>query len=103
MLNRREMELALQGVKKELVEAVVKGNTRMQDQMINEMLRLQGILKGEDEKKTVITKEDKEIIFEIEEERVIRQSSIEKSFAKKLKEIVKAKEGTTVNPVSDRQ
>ena len=103
MLNRREMELALQGVKRELVEAVVKGNTRMQDQMVNEMLRLQGILKEDDVQKTVITKEDKEIIFEIEEERVIRQASIEKSFAKKLKEIVKAKEGTTVNPVSDRQ
>ena len=83
MLNRKELELALKGVKKELVEAIVKGNKRMEDQMVNEMLRLQGILKEEDERKTVITKEDKEIIFEIEEERVIRQASIEKSFAKK--------------------
>ena len=51
----------------------------------------------------MIGNEDEVIEFAIEEERVIRQASIEKSFAKKLKEIVKAKEGTTVNPVSDRQ
>lgn len=101
MLNRVQFEKAIQGMKKEYAEAVVKGNTKMQEYMLNEILRMQGILKEEEMKQVEV--DNTEIVFEIEEEKVIRQTSIEKSFAKKLKEIVKAKEGTTVNPVSDRQ
>ena len=78
------------------VESVLNGkNEETQEYYFRKLIKAR--------QEEMIGNEDEVIDFAIEEERVIRQASIEKSFAKKLKEIVKAKEGTTVNPVSDRQ
>ena len=106
MLNRRELEMSLEGMRKEFVEALQKGNTRMQDLMAKEILRLEMILQEEQVKKELHKVKEQiniEISFNIEEEEVLRQVALEKSFSKKLKEIYAQKKDTSNTLLSERQ
>lgn len=106
MLNRRELEMSLKAMRSEFVEALTKGNAKMQDNMVKEILRLEMILQEEQVKenlKKVKGQINTEIDFVIENEEVFRQSALEKSFAKKLKEIYKDKKDTSNVLLSERQ
>ena len=106
MKNRVELVKALEGMRKEFVEALQKGNTKMQDLMAKEILRLEMILQEEEVKKSIFEVKEKlnqDIVFEIETEVVFRQGALEKSFKKKLKELYLEKKDTSNNSLSERQ
>lgn len=104
MLNRRELEITLEMLKKEYMEALERGNRKIQNNIVNQIINLEVTLREDKIKsaeKKVNLNEDVE--FEIKQEEVIRQSAIVKSFTKKLKELVKKNHGTTNVSVSERQ
>lgn len=104
MMNRRELELTLEVLKNEYMEALERGNRKIQENIVNQILNLEVTLK-EDNFKNSIKKVNltDEVEFAFDETQAFRQGVIEKSFAKKLKDIVKKFHNTTTAIVSVRQ
>ena len=104
MLNRRELERTLKMLKGEYMEALQRGNERIQENIINQILNLEVTLREEkfkDSAKNVGLNE--EVEFEFNQEEALRQKAIVKSFTKKLKELVKKNHNTTNTEISKRQ
>ena len=104
MLNRKELEITLEMLKKEYIEALERGNRKIQNNIINQIINLEVTLR-EDSFKNSAKKVNisEEVDFKVKEESAIRQNAIVKSFTKKLKELVKKNHNTTNVSVSERQ
>lgn len=104
MMNRRELELTLEVLKKEYMEALERGNKKIQNNIVNQILNLEVTLK-EDEFKNNIkeVKLNDEVEFVFDESEAFRQKVIVKSFSNKLKELYKKYYNTTTAQVSTRQ
>ena len=104
MLNRKELVQSIKVMKGEYAEALAKGNERLANQMVDEILRLEVITKEEIENKALaeLSKEI-ELTFDVEEEEALNQSSLIASFKKQLRECYNKKLNTTKSPISDRQ
>lgn len=104
MMNRRELELTLEVLKKEYMEALERGNKKIQNNIVNQILNLEVTLKEDEFKKNMKeVKLDDEIDFVFNEEEAFRQKVIVKSFSNKLKELYKKYYNTTTAQVSTRQ
>ena len=104
MLNRKELKITLEMLKKEYMEALERGNKRTQQNIINQIINLEVTLREDKIKnaeKKVNLNEDVE--FELKQEEAIRQTAIVNSFTKKLKELVKKNHKTTNVSISERQ
>ena len=84
MMNRRELEMTLGLLKAEYMEALERGNARIQENIVNQILNLEVTLKEDKTKKIDLTTE---VEFVVDEKEVLRQGAIVKSFTKKLKEL----------------
>lgn len=104
MMNRKELELTLEVLKKEYMEALERGNKKIQNNIVNQILNLEVTLK-EDEFKNNIkeVKLNDEVEFVFDESEAFRQRVIVKSFSNKLKELYKKYYNTTTAQVSTRQ
>lgn len=104
MMNRRELELTLEVLKKEYMEALERGNKKIQNNIVNQILNLEVTLKEDEFKKNMKeVKLDDEVDFVFNEEEAFRQKVIVKSFSNKLKELYKKYYNTTTAQVSTRQ
>lgn len=106
MKNRRELVKSLEIMRAEFAEALEKGNKNMQEHMIKEILRLELVLKEEAVYKDIeqIKKNfSTEIELITEDEEVLRQESLVRSFNKKLREIVSQKANSVKNPITQTQ
>jgi hypothetical protein len=104
MMNRRELELTLEVLKKEYMEALERGNKKIQNNIVNQILNLEVTLKEDEFKKNMKeVKLDDEVDFVFNESEAFRQKVIVKSFSNKLKELYKKYYNTTTAQVSTRQ
>lgn len=104
MMNRRELELTLEVLKKEYMEALERGNKKIQNNIVNQILNLEVTLKEDEFKNNMKeVKLDDEVDFVFNEEEAFRQKVIVKSFSNKLKELYKKYYNTTTAQVSTRQ
>ena len=104
MLNRKELVQSIKVMKGEYAEALAKGNERLANQMVDEILRLEVITKEEIENKALAElSKEVELTFDVEEEEALNQGSLIASFKKQLKECYNKKLNTTKSPISDRQ
>ena len=104
MLNRKELKITLEMLKKEYIEELQRNNKRAQQNIINQIINLEVTLREDKIKsaeKKVNLNEDVE--FELKQEEAIRQTAIVNSFTKKLKELVKKNHKTTSVSISERQ
>ena len=88
MMNEKELKKLVRHLKKEYIEALQRGNSKIQDNIVNQLLNLELALKEESFKKNIkeINLND-EIEFEYEDDKVYRQEIIVKSFKNKIREI----------------
>lgn len=100
MMNRRELEMTLGLLKAEYMEALERGNARIQENIVNQILNLEVTLKEDKVKKIDLTTE---VEFVVDEKEVFRQGAIVKSFSKKLKELYVKYKGTSNTAISVRQ
>lgn len=104
MRNRRELEKMLQHLKAEYMEALERGNERIQNNIVNQILNLEVTLKEDEFKNNMKeVKLDDEVNFVFNESEAFRQKIIVKSFSNKLKELCKKHYNTTTAQVSIRQ
>ena len=104
MMNRRELEKMLQHLKAEYMEALERGNERIQNNIVNQILNLEVTLKEDEFKNNMKeVKVDDEVDFVFDETEAFRQKVIVKSFSNKLKELYKKYHNTTTAQVSVRQ
>ena len=90
MMNRRELEKMLQHLKAEYMEALERGNERIQNNIVNQILNLEVTLKEDEFKNNMKeVKVDDEVDFVFDETEAFRQKVIVKSFSNKLKELCK--------------
>ena len=99
-MNRRELEMTLGLLKAEYMEALERGNARIQENIVNQILNLEVTLKENRTKTVDLTTE---VEFVVDEKEVFRQSAIVKSFSKKLKELYVKYKGTSNTAISVRQ
>ena len=104
MMNEKELKKLVRHLKKEYIEALQRGNSKIQDNIVNQLLNLELALKEESFKKNIkeINLND-EIEFEYEDDKVYRQEIIVKSFKNKIREISNKYKDTTKTPASERQ
>ena len=102
MMNRKELEMTLKMLKKEYIEALERGNEKVQNNIINQIINLEVTLK-EDTLRNSAKNVEKEVEFEFNQEEALRQKAIVKSFTKKLKELVKKGHNTTSAIISQKQ
>ena len=104
MMNRRELELVLENLKAEYMEALERGNKRIQNNIVNQILNLEVTLKEDEFKNNMKeVKLNEEVEFDFDEKEVFRQQVILNSFRKKLKELYKKHYNTTTAQISTRQ
>ena len=104
MLNRRELELVLENLKAEYMEALERGNKRTQNNIVNQILNLEVTLKEDEFKNNMKeVKLSEEIEFVFDETEAFRQQAILNSFRKKLKELYKKYYNTTTAQISTSQ
>ena len=104
MLNRRELELVLENLKAEYMEALERGNIRIQNNIVNQILNLEVTLKEDEFKNNMReVKINEEVEFVFDETEAFRQQGILNSFRKKLKELYKKYYNTTTAQISTRQ
>ena len=106
MMNRMELVNSVEGMKREYAEAILKGNNKLANHMINEIVRLEVITNEEVVKKNIkLIQESRneEIEFDVQEEEAFGQEVLVKRFSEKLREVVKKKENTTKTPISEYQ
>lgn len=104
MLNRRELELVLENLKAEYMEALERGNKRIQNNIVNQILNLEVALKEDEFKNNMKeVKLSEEVEFVFDETEAFRQQAILNSFRKKLKELYKKYYNTTTAQISTRQ
>ena len=104
MLNRRELELVLENLKAEYMEALERGNKRIQNNIVNQILNLEVTLKEDEFKNNMReVKLSEEVEFVFDETEAFRQQAILNSFRKKLKELYKKYYNTTTAQISTRQ
>lgn len=104
MMNRRELELVLENLKAEYMEALERGNKRIQNNIVNQILNLEVTLKEDEFKNNMKeVKLNEEVEFDFDEKEVFRQQVILNSFSKKLKELYKKHYNTTTAQISTRQ
>ena len=104
MLNRRELELVLENLKAEYMEALERGNKRTQNNIVNQILNLEVALKEDEFKNNMKeVKLSEEVEFVFDETEAFRQQAILNSFRKKLKELYKKYYNTTTSQISTRQ
>ena len=104
MMNRRELELVLENLKAEYMEALERGNKRTQNNIVNQILNLEVTLKEDEFKNNMKeVKLNEEVEFDFDEKEVFRQQVILNSFRKKLKELYKKHYNTTTAQISTRQ
>ena len=104
MMNRRELELVLENLKAEYMEALERGNKRIQNNIVNQILNLEVTLKEDEFKNNMKeVKLNEEVEFDFDEKEVFRQKVILNSFSKKLKELYKKHYNTTTAQISTRQ
>lgn len=104
MLNRRELELVLENLKAEYMEALERGNKRIQNNIVNQILNLEVTLKEDEFKNNMReVKINEEVEFVFDETEAFRQQAILNSFRKKLKELYKKYYNTTTAQISTRQ
>ena len=104
MLNRRELELVLENLKAEYMEALERGNKRIQNNIVNQILNLEVTLKEDEFKNNMKeVKLSEEVEFVFDETEAFRQQAILNSFRKKLKELYKKYYNTTTAQISTRQ
>lgn len=104
MMNRRELELVLENLKVEYMEALERGNKRIQNNIVNQILNLEVTLKEDEFKNNMKeVKLNEEVEFDFDEKEVFRQQVILNSFSKKLKELYKKHYNTTTAQISTRQ
>ena len=108
MMNRRELELVLENLKAEYMEALERGNKRIQNNIVNQILNLEVTLKEDEFKNLYVyllkeVKLNEEVEFDFDEKEVFRQQVILNSFSKKLKELYKKHYNTTTAQISTRQ
>ena len=102
MMNRKELEMTLKMLKKEYIEALERGNEKVQNNIINQIINLEVTLK-EDTLRNSAKNVEKEGELEFNQEEALRQKAIVKSFTKKLKELVKKGHNTTSAIISQKQ
>ena len=104
MLNRRELELVLENLKAEYMEALERGNKKIQNNIVNQILNLEVTLKEDEFKNNMReVKLSEEVEFVFDETEAFRQQAILNSFRKKLKELYKKYYNTTTAQISTRQ
>lgn len=106
MMNRNELNMMVNTLKKEMVEAVARGNEKLQKQIVNEIFRLESIVREFDEKKAkekIQQANSEVVVFDDKDEEVIRQNAIVSSFSRVMREVIKKYEGTSTNKVSEKQ
>ena len=104
MMNRRELELILENLKAEYMEALERGNKRIQNNIVNQILNLEVTLKEDEFKNNMReVKLSEEVEFVFDETEAFRQQAILNSFRKKLKELYKKYYNTTTAQISTRQ
>lgn len=104
MLNRRELELVLENLKAEYMEALERGNKRTQNNIVNQILNLEVALKEDEFKNNMKeVKLSEEVEFVFDETEAFRQQAILNSFRKKLKELYRKYYNTTTAQISTRQ
>ena len=104
MMNRRELELVLENLKAEYMEALERGNKRIQNNIVNQILNLEVTLKEDEFKNNMReVKINEEVEFVFDETEAFRQQAILNSFRKKLKELYKKYHNTTTAQISTRQ
>lgn len=104
MLNRRELELVLENLKAEYMEALERGNKRIQNNIVNQILNLEVTLKEDEFKNNMKeVKLSEEVEFVFDETEAFRQQAILNSFRKKLKELYRKYYNTTTAQISTRQ
>lgn len=104
MMNRRELELVLENLKAEYMEALERGNKKIQNNIVNQILNLEVTLKEDEFKNNMKeVKLNEEVEFDFDEKEVFRQKVILNSFSKKLKELYKKHYNTTTAQISTRQ
>lgn len=106
MKNRKELVLALEGMRKEYIEALGKGNRKLTSTMAKNILELELALQEEEVRKSmqeISEKVNSKIEFDIIEEEVIRQDELVEEFNEKLRTIIKEKHNTSDKIVSENQ
>ena len=68
MMNRRELELVLENLKAEYMEALERGNKRIQNNIVNQILNLEVTLKEDEFKNNMKeVKLNEEVEFDFDE------------------------------------
>lgn len=103
MMNAKELRLHVNTLKAEMIEAVAKGNDKAQNNIVNEIFRLESVLR-ENERKVAEQKQQEELAFDkIEQEEALNQEVIIKSFRALMKKVFNNYANSSSKEISDRQ
>lgn len=103
MRNRQELMERINVIKTLYKVALRENNVERMNQLVEEIIRLNVVVKEENVTKKIKDSLNSDVEFTIEKEEVIRQTGIVNAFTKRLKDIVKKYDGTTITKASPKQ